>query len=306
MKKIFLALFLIVSAIFISCSREEPFVAPPPPIPEINVQINEVYSRGDNSNPDWIEIYNPASTQKDISGYKIYDNGGQAGSKPKKEFPNGTIIPAGGLLVIIVDDTLESGFGLSSGGEQVWLEKADGTLIDNITFPALGVDSSYGRKPDGSANWNVIYPATRGSKNDTTITANLPVVVNEIFSRGIATDPDWVEIYNPNQIQVNITGYKIYDSGGQAGTKPKKEFPEGSFIPANGFLVIVVDDTASSGFGLSSGGESLWFEKPDGSLINEVQFPAMPVETTSYGRFPDGSENWIISNTITKGASNQQ
>jgi len=306
MKKLIFALFLIISIIFISCSREEPFVAPVPPPPEVNVVINEVYSRGDAANPDWIEIYNPATTQKDLSGYKIYDSGGQAGSKPKKEFPQGTVIPAGGLLVIVVDDTLDSGFGLSSGGEMVWLENSISSIIDSIYFPALGVDSSYGRKPDGALSWDVIYPATRGSKNDSTITANEPVVVNEIFSRGIATDPDWVEIYNPNPIQVNITGFKIYDSGGQAGTKPKKEFPVGSFVPANGFLVIVVDDTASSGFGLSSGGETIWFEKPDGTIINEVQFPAMPVETTSYGRFPDGTENWIISNTITKAAPNQQ
>ncbi|MFZ1520251.1 MAG: lamin tail domain-containing protein [Ignavibacteriaceae bacterium] len=306
MKRILLFTLFVFSGLFLSCSREEPFVAPVPPPPEINVVINEVYSRGNDANPDWIEIFNPSLAQKDLSGYKIYDSGGQAGSKPKKEFPQGTIIPAGGILVIVVDDTLDSGFGLSSSGETVWLENAASSIIDSVFFPVLGVDSSYGRMPDGATTWSIIYPATKGSKNDSTITANLPIVVNEIFSRGIATDPDWVEIYNPNQIQVNVSGYKIYDSGGQAGTKPKKEFPVGSFVPANGFLVIVVDDTASSGFGLSSGGETLWFEKPDGSLINEVQFPAMPVETTSYGRIPDGSENWLICNTITKTAPNQQ
>ncbi len=87
--------------------------------------------------------------------------------------------------------------------------------------------------------------------------------MNEIFSRGVDPDFDWVEIYNPNSIQVDLTGYKIYDGGGNKGTKPKMEFPVGSFIPANGFYVIVVDIQASSGFGLASGGdELLWFEKP--------------------------------------------
>ncbi len=105
-----------------------------PPPPEINVKINEVYSRGNVGNEDWIEIFNPSSAPKDISGYKIYDSGGQAGSKPKKEFPQGTIIPAGGILVIVVDDTLDSGFGLSSSGETVWLENAASSIIDSIIF----------------------------------------------------------------------------------------------------------------------------------------------------------------------------
>ncbi|MEO8231270.1 MAG: lamin tail domain-containing protein, partial [Ignavibacteriota bacterium] len=50
-------------------------------------------------------------------------------------------------------------------------------------------------------------------------------VINELYSRGIATEPDWIEIYNPTSTSIDITGYKIYDSGGNAGTKPKKEFP---------------------------------------------------------------------------------
>ena len=141
MKRIFLSVLFIISGMFLSCSRDEPFVEPPPPPPD--VQINEVYSRGTLGNEDWIEIYNPSTTATDISGFKIYDSGGQAGSKPKKEIPQGTVIPAGGFFVIVVDDTLESGFGLSSSGETVWLENASSSIIDSIAFPALGVFQTY-------------------------------------------------------------------------------------------------------------------------------------------------------------------
>jgi len=306
MKKIFLAVFIFVSAMFLSCSRDEPFVAPPPPPPPApDVKINEIYSRGTVGNEDWVEIYNPDNTSKDISGYKIYDNGGQAGTKPKKEFPAGTIIPAGGFFVIVVDDTTDSGFGLSAGGEQIWLEKSDGTVIENITFPALGVDTSYGRKPDGSNNWEKLSPPTKGTSNGSGGGAVLPLVMNEIYSRGTVNDPDWIEIYNPNSVQVDLTGYKIYDGGGNIGTKPKKEFPSGTFIPANGFYVIVTDDADASGFGLSSGGESVWLENSSGTVIDNVDFLSMDV-TQSYGRYPDGSSNWLILGTITRGAPNQQ
>ena len=89
------------------------------------------------------------------------------------------------------------------------------------------------------------------------IQAQASFTMNEVYSRGTIADPDWIEIYNPSSSAVDITGFKIYDVGGRTGTKPKKYFPSGSIIPANGFLVIVTDDTSASGFGLSSSGETV-------------------------------------------------
>lgn len=130
-------------------------------------------------------------------------------------------------------------------------------------------------------------------------------VINELFSRGIpATDPDWIEIYNPTTLSIDITGYKIYDNGGYNGTKPKKEFPSGSIIPANGFLFIIVDDTAASGFGLSSNGEKVWFENASGAVIDSVDLVAVTDSAASYGRLPDGSANWQILVPRTRGFSN--
>ncbi|NUN09040.1 MAG: lamin tail domain-containing protein [Ignavibacteriaceae bacterium] len=304
MKKLFLALLFVLPLVFTSCSRDEPAlpVTPVPPAAE-PVKINEVYSRGDTAQADWIELYNSSTSSVDISGYKIYDSGGQSGSKVKKAIPAGTTIAAKGYFVITVDDTTATGFGLSSSGEKVWLEKAGGTIIDSVDFPALGVDSSYGRRGDGAANWEIIFPATKGVTNGAANT--VPVVMNEIFSRGADPNFDFVEIYNPNAMAVDLSGYKIYDGGGNAGTKPKFELPAGTSIPANGYYVIVVDVADPWGFGLGSGGDEVWFENAGGIVIDHQVVPAMPVATTSYCRIPDGSANWVISNTITKGASNQ-
>jgi hypothetical protein len=306
MKRIVLALLYIIPLLFISCSRDEPFVAPPPPPEVITVKINEIYSRGTVGNEDWIEIYNPSTSQIDLSGYKIYDSGGESGSKPKREIPAGTTLPAGGFFVIVVDDTTASGFGLSSGGEKVWLEDAANAIIDSITFPALGVDTTYGRNPNGSANWAKITPPTKGTTNGSGGGATLPLVMNEIFSRGVDPNFDWIEIYNPNAVQVDLSGYKIYDPGGNQGTKAKKVFPAGTFIPANGYYVIVVDQTGDpSDFGIGSGGDEVWFENASGTVIDNTAVPAMPIETTSFSRVPDGSTNWVISNTITRGTPNK-
>jgi len=268
------------------------------------LKINEIYSRGDAISPDWIEIYNAGTETVDLTGWKIYDNGGQAGTKPKKEFPSGATIDAGGFYVIIVDDTATSGFGLSSSGETVWLEKPNGTVADEVVFPALEVGQSYGRYPDGSDNLQVLYVITPGAPNDnSTPPASVILKINEIFSRGDDTNPDWIEIYNAATQDVDLTGWKIYDNGGQAGTKPKKEFPAGEVIPANGFYVIITDDAAASAFGLSSNGETVWLENPEGTVVDEVTFPALDV-TQSYGRKPDGSDNFFIFTEITRGSSN--
>lgn len=268
----------------------------------ISPLMNELFSRGTAVELDWIEIYNASSNPFDISGYKIYDIGGQSGSKPKKVFPAGSIIPANGFLVIIVDDTSESGFGLSSNGERVWFETDAGLIIDSVDLIAItDLEASYGRVPDGSSNFQIISPRTRGTANGT---LDFPVVMNELFSRGTNDEPDWIEIYNPSATSFDISGCKIYDSGGFNGTKPKKEFPAGSVIPANGFLVIMVDDTAASGFGLSSSGEKVWFENASGEILDSVDLIAITDTAASYGRLPDGSDNWQTLVPRTRGYSN--
>jgi len=267
------------------------------------ILLNELFSQGTTENPDWVEIFNGSATEVDISGYKIYDSGGQTGTKEKKLFPAGSVIPAGGFLVIVVDDADATGFGLSSSGEQVWIENASGTVINDVTFPALEATQSYGRYPDGNANWQVLNVVTRGTANDNTAPPSIVVLMNELFSQGITEDPDWVEFYNAGTTAADISGYKIYDSGGQAGTKPKKEIPAGTVIQPGEFYVIVVDDADASGFGLSSNGEQVWFENAAGTVIDDITFPALAT-TESFGRYPDGSTNLQILSTVTKGAAN--
>ncbi len=304
-----LFVLIALSTAFLSCSRDEPTIVAPPVQPTI-VKMNELYARGVAGNLDWVEIYNESTFPVDISGYKIYDSGGQSGTKPKKGIPAGTSVPARGFYVIVTDsntsDAVQDGFGLSSGGEQVWLEDAAGTIIDTVTFLPHTEYQSYGRNPDGGT-WQVLNTMTRGTANNPGSGAII-IKMNELYARGVVpSNPDWVEIYNESTTQVDLSGYKIYDSGGQSGTKPKKEFPAGTTIPARGLYVIVTDvDTSPSiadGFGLSSGGEKVWLEDATGAVADTVTF--LPhTETQSYGRIPDGG-TWGVRDVITRGTPNQ-
>lgn len=71
--------------------------------------------------------------------------------------------------------------------------------------------------------------------------------------------------------------------------------------------MVIITDTASfvgdtSGFGLSSSGETVWLEDSLGTVIDTIAFPATAL-TQSYGRAPDGGP-WKLLSTITRGKSN--
>lgn len=136
-----------------------------------SIVINEAYSRGADLELDWIEVYNNSDIAVNIGGYKIYDNGGQAGTKPKMEFPAGTTLPARGFYAIVVDDAATalptgSNFGLGSGGDEVWLESPQGFVIDNMVIPALATGQSFGSKPDGSATRFILLERTKAASNN--------------------------------------------------------------------------------------------------------------------------------------------
>jgi hypothetical protein len=119
---------------------------------------------------DWIEIYNAGTAAIDLSGMHLTDNLAVPGQWP---ITNGISIEAGEYLLFWADNQIGQGdyhtnFGLSKGGgEDVGLFDTDGsTMIDGIdNLPAQSTDESYGRDPDGTANWSVFASPTPGSSN---------------------------------------------------------------------------------------------------------------------------------------------
>lgn len=188
-------------------------------------KMNEVYSRGVAGNLDWIEIYNPANVQIDITGYKIYDSGGKAGTKPKKLFQSGAVLPAKGFYVIITD-TIDfvgdqSDFGISNGGETVWLEDAAGLLIDSVVIPALGLDTSYARIPDGSNTFAKSSPTTKGASND----PGIPVELTSFIASSVDgnVNLEWITV-----TETNNSGFEIQRRKGNG------VFEAAGFVKGNG------------------------------------------------------------------------
>ncbi len=103
--------------------------------------------------PDWIEFYNPSASSTDLGGLSLND---QPNNNPVRwVFPAGSIVPAGGYLVIYADGDLpasatNTGFGLNANGGAVYLfNRAPNTneIISQIEYGLQTPDLSIGRVP---------------------------------------------------------------------------------------------------------------------------------------------------------------
>lgn len=69
-------------------------------------------------------------------------------------------------LLGLVNGTVHTNFRLSSGGEELILTSATGSVIDSLTFPAIPRGISYGRVPDNPGVWRLYPEPSPGGIND--------------------------------------------------------------------------------------------------------------------------------------------
>ncbi len=106
----------------------------------------------DGDRPDWIEVHNPGAFDLDLGGWFLSDD---AVYPVRWQFPQPTVVPAGGFLVVFASDKdravagaeLHTNFKLSAGGEFLGLVRPDGVSIEHAYAPAYAqqyADVSYG------------------------------------------------------------------------------------------------------------------------------------------------------------------
>lgn len=165
-----LSLGVLIAVVFFNgCSSDDEDKQPVVTAAE-GLFINEISASGD----DWVELYNSTDAIKNISGYKISDDGAEY------TLPAGTMVPAKGFLVIICDDGnsgLRTNFKLSSDGETVTLKNATNEVAETVQYPKLDNGQSYGRYPDGSATFAISGVTSQGSSNDA---SNAPAITTVI------------------------------------------------------------------------------------------------------------------------------
>jgi spore coat protein CotH len=300
-------------------------------IPE-GLVINEFMANNDaavpgpeGDYPDWIELYNGGNESIDLSGMYLSDDL----TNPTWQFPAGTVIEAGGFLVVWAENSSQSNpeyvnFNLNAQGEFICLLADDAeTLIDSIAFAQQFDDISYGRRPDGTSSWNYLTPTPNLSNSlgepvtpeDLIDTVYIPsdLFINEFMANNDAAVPgpdgnypDWIELYNGGAELVDLSGMYLTDDL----TNPNAwQFPSGTVIEPNGFLVVWADNTLfprsmHANFGLNATGEAVGlFAEDEETQIDSIIFGAQD-DDVSYGRLPDGSSSWNHL-TPTPGSPNE-
>lgn len=123
---------------------------------------------------------------------------------------------------------------------------------------------------------------------------------------------DWIEIYNSSNTAIDLAGFYLT---GDLDTNTYWQVPGGqpsrTTISAKGYLVLFADKMTELGanhlgFKLSSDHGKIVLIDIDGTTILDSLSYGHQFRDISYGRFPDGGEQWMYMPSFTPGASNKQ
>jgi len=173
---------------------------------QVQILINEFMARNETTlsdlqgqYDDWIELYNAGDSTVNIGGLYITDDEDEPG---KWQIPFDSLITRmlpGSYLILWADSDTADGllhlnFKLSGSGESVILSSDSQIVIDQIDFGEQTADISFGRKPDGGAEWVYFSQPTPGHANSSTGTSGSAPDVNFQIPPGFYSDSVLVSI----------------------------------------------------------------------------------------------------------------
>jgi hypothetical protein len=143
-----------------------------------------------------------------------------------------------------------------------------------------------------------------------------PVVINELMADNdeIIADPqgdydDWLELHNLTDNAVLLTGMYLSDKEDEP---TKWQFPENTEIPANGYLIVWLDENGEdapdglhANFKLSKNGETAMLVDTDArgnTVLDSVTFGEQETDV-AFGRLPNGTGAFQVVES-TPGAEN--
>ncbi|MCB9290258.1 MAG: CotH kinase family protein [Lewinellaceae bacterium] len=194
--------------------------------------INEFMASNDATIPDeageyedWVEIYNYGQEAVYLGGRFLSDN---PDNPTKWQFPD-RWIQAGEFLLIWCDDDesqgpLHTSYKLDADGEYIGIfddENNNFALIDGIEFGEQITDQAIGRLPNGTGNFQVVYP-TPGASNqpvsdveEKALRPRLFTVFPNPFRQSVTVQ---VKSYGPTRFQVaNALGQPLMEINNREG-----------------------------------------------------------------------------------------
>lgn len=145
--------------------------------------------------------------------------------------------------------------------------------------------------------------------------SNSPVVLNELMADNTSTyaDPqgeydDWIELRNLTDQPVSLAGQYLSD---EPNNPRKWQFPAGTSIPANDYLIVWADEDSTvtpglhASFKLSRSGEQIYYTDTDAhnnAILDTISFGSQTTDQ-SYGRTAADADVWQ-NMSATPGAAN--
>jgi hypothetical protein len=272
------------------------------------VVVNELMAQNRSSSTnaaghfaDWLELYNPTPTNFPLAGMSLSVDSTKPG---QFLFPAGTVVPAGGYLLVWCDgslpaatnlsEPLNTGRSLPARGGTVRLWNALGQAVDSVAYGFQLPDLSIGRV---SGLWALCSSPTPGAANalpaalgDTT-----RVRLNEWLAD--SAGDDWLELFNPDTLPVDLAGCVITDDPSLVGRTNYVIGPL-TFIAGGAWVRWLADGESSKGpdhlpFRLDPLGETLRLYATSSAIIDNVDLLVQRPEVTQ-GRFPDGGSNIVF------------
>jgi competence protein ComEC len=128
------------------------------------------------------------------------------------------------------------------------------------------------------------------------VSASESIVVNEVESNpnGDDSGAEEVELYNPSDVPVDLSGWSV---GSTAGRTATVVIDNGANIPAQGYLII-----GRSSQWLDNSDEAVELRGASGALIDSAgPFSDEDNDDSTWQRSPDGGERWIFATGTMEG-----
>ncbi len=257
--------------------------------------------------PDVIEVFNDGPAPRDVSGYVL---GAAEGDARRFVLPVGTVLPAGGRLVLTSEPTgvpgfLPFGFRFSADGDTVrWLDPA-GRELDGLVFGPQTPDLGLGRVPDGTGWWMPVEGPLGATPRRRAYVDAGGVRINEwLASARSSAGDDFVELYNPAAFPAALERCALTDNA--VGDPRRSPLPPLTFLGPRAARLWVADGGQTAGglaFRLASESGSVALTDEDGGVIDEV-FYGQQKPDISQGRSPDGADAFRYFRVPTPGAPN--
>ncbi len=177
--------------------------AEPTPLELIGkIVINELQTNH-RSQPDFVEFFNPAEREIDLSGLWLSDKSQQL---DLYQIPGGTRVAPGGFVTIPLSQAL-TGFAISSLGDQIFLTASDRSrVIVAHAFDAQPQNTSIGRFPDGSPAWYRSPDPSPGMPNQG-IAPPTVLMTELMYHASISEQHDYLELMPLGEAPIDVSGW---------------------------------------------------------------------------------------------------